>query len=164
MTTPYESGKRFETEIIRSIEKLKDKYGASIYHWRILDPVAFGADTKYHTVPCDHMVVFEGSSYFIEDKSSWNEKYYPLRYIRENQLNHLSALSAAGGEALFALAKRNKDNITEQAWIVPLKEVVAYMKYGEGKFYWGVMSEIGIELKKIAGRKIFTYDLSEVIK
>lgn len=163
MTTPYESGKRFEVEMTRSIEKLKEKYGAGLYHWRIKDAISFGADTKYHKVPCDHLVVLDGRSYFIEDKSSWKEEYYPLGYIKEHQWEALKALLRAGGQSYFAFAKRNEDNITEKAWIMGYTSVVL-LHHNSNKLPWSDIEYYGTPLKKIAGRKIFTYDLSEVIK
>lgn len=164
MTTPYESGKRFEVEMTRSIEKLKEKYGAGLYHWRIKDAISFGADTKYHKVPCDHLVVLDGQSYFIEDKSSWKEEYYPLKYIREHQWEALKTLMMAGGRAYFAFAKRNRDNITEKAWIMDYTSVVLLHESGGNKLEWSDIDYYGTRLKKIAGRKIFTYELGGVIR
>ena len=163
-TSPYKSGKTFEKEIDESCRTFVATCSGGGWQWRIPDSVSYGAknsDDARHKVIADHVLLYRGTFYAIEDKSSTSEKGYLLRYIRPHQLHGLLDIEASGGKGIFLLAKRNPDNATENVWAVSASKMKEFFDKDYKRIDW---KEFGTPLPIKRRRIRITVEMGAVVQ
>ena len=163
-TSPYKSGKTFEKEIDESCRIFVATCSGGAWQWRVPDSVSYGArnaDDARHKVPSDHMLLYNGTFYALEDKSSTSKAGYLLRYVRPHQLHGLLDIEASGGKGIFLIAKRNADNATEDVWAVSASKLKKFFEMNKSRIPW---KEFGTPLPIQRKRIRITVEMGAVVE
>jgi len=143
----YQSGKAFEESVKDSVEYIENLYGTPVLAWRILDSSSYGSRRKYNQESlCDHIMIWNGVSVFIEAKTSKGAASFESRYIRPNQLESMLSIERAGGRAYFVFGKKNRAFEVERVFAVKASAVARLME--TPSITWAKLAESGVEIFK----------------
>lgn len=181
------AGKAFEHEFAVSLEVVKEELG--VWWTRIYDMQDYigrrcpickkRIDTCPHcgaklpTIgaippkrPADFYAIHQGRIYFFECKSAHNKLYYLTRWVKDHQIESLSALQSAG--AYSYLVFNNRSNPRRMvSYVVPIRKYLWLLKNTKYKHItWDDMEKHAILTAPRIGtgrsayydiRKIFTH-------
>lgn len=73
-------------------------------------------------VPADYICIYDGITIFVECKSTVNKTSFPLRNIKDHQLEFASNIEMAGGFYTFMLRKQEKRN--DEYFMLTLNDII----------------------------------------
>jgi len=155
-------GKEFEREIRNSLRDIPKLYWGRFFDFNTINASLqslrglskrMGTKDKYKNFflikppqqPADFWTVYRGSIYFFEAKKTINPDYFPLKNIKNHQLNAAFDMHKSGGTYVFLINKRNeprkfKTFAVQGMFLWSLKEFG-----GENKIEWKYLDELAKE-------------------
>ena len=172
-------GKTNEAETAASLRLLNEKYGDRVFWFRLYDGAqirklinllsklnidsevrskinSIASYSTYIKQPADFFLLFDGRSYFLEDKSSKNPRRYTFSYVSDHQVEDLIKVSKSGGEGIIMFTNRSKKGQYKR-YAVPAQDFKilrdAYLDENIKSCLWEDLKEIGVEIPRLKGSK-----------
>jgi len=159
----------FENEIRKTLEKIGQGEEA-FYFLKFPDTRGFVINPEKEgrflpKVPSDHLVIFKGRTWFLEEKSSRNPASFSFAFIKPHQIKAGRETERAGARYYFLLCNRARKrhhiiyavNVKNMVWLIN-----TYRASGRESVKWSELEERKDVLKVVKDSGSLWTDISKI--